>query len=212
MFLQMWDLTCGSKENYSVYRPSQYPIPNHINSGLIQPYADNPVDTEHVGKHVYLQMINNAKHHIYIYTPYLIVDDSMISALTLAAKSGIDVRIITPHDWDNRFVHMTTQASYQELIESGVRIYEYTPGFLHAKVFVSDDKSATVGTINMDYRSLYLHFECGVWLYGNDAVIQCKKDFLQTLTVCKEICLEDCRHKFFYHLLQSLLKLWAPLF
>lgn len=114
------------------------------------------------------------------YNSYLIIDDSMLSALTLAAKSGIDVRIITPYKWDKWIVHMTTRSYYRELIKAGVKIYEYSRGFLHAKAFVSDDMTATVGTTNLDFRSLYLHFECGAWLYNSTAVMEIKKDFLLT--------------------------------
>ena len=108
-----------------------------------------------MGEHVYLHILNNAKKYVYINTPYLIVDDSMLSALRLAAKSGVDIRIITPHRWDKWWVHMTTRSYYRELIKSGVKIYEYTNGFIHSKTFVSDDRTATVGTTNLDFRSCY---------------------------------------------------------
>lgn len=169
------------------------------------------MDRENVGEHVYLQMINNAKRYVYINTPYLIVDDSMLSALSLAAKSGVDVRIITPHHWDKWIVHITTRAYYKPLLEAGVKIYEYTPGFLHAKTFVSDDRTATVGTINLDYRSLYLHFECGVWLYESRVVRQVKEDFQNTLKVCHAVPPAECRRGPLIRLFQEILRLLAPL-
>lgn len=147
----------------------------------------------------------------YINTPYLIVDDSMVSALCLAAKRGVDVRIVTPHIWDKWAVHMTTRSYYRELIRAGVKIYEYTKGFIHAKSFVSDDCIATVGTTNLDYRSLYLHFECGAWIYKSAAVMQVKEDHLKTLPSCQPITEADCKANPVMKLLQEALRLFAPL-
>ena len=179
--------------------------------GLVIPYADSPMDQENVGEHVYLQILNEAQNYVYINTPYLIVDDSMISALCLAAKRGVDVRIVTPHRWDKWAVHMTTRSYYRELIRAGVKVYEYTNGFIHAKSFVSDDVIATVGTTNLDFRSLYLHFECGAWMYGSLAVLQVKQDFLKTLPVCTKIEEKDCSRYLVSKLLQEVLRLFAPL-
>lgn len=211
MFLQMWNLTSRTPEDFSAFPPSREGARRWETDGLVQPYADSPVDRENVGEHVYLQMINNAKRYVYINTPYLIVDDSMLSALSLAAKSGVDVRIITPHHWDKWIVHITTRAYYKPLLEAGVKIYEYTPGFLHAKTFVSDDRTATVGTINLDYRSLYLHFECGVWLYESRVVRQVKEDFQNTLKVCHAVTPAECQRGPLIRLFQEILRLLAPL-
>ena len=169
------------------------------------------MDDENVGEHVYLQILNNAKDYVYICTPYLIVDDSMVSALCLAAKSGVDVRIITPHIWDKTFIHMTTRSYYRELIHGGVKIYEYSKGFIHSKTFVSDDHTATVGTTNLDFRSLYLHFECGIWMYGSEAVTQVKEDFLDTLEQCQQILLDECKGNLVTRLFQDFLRVFAPL-
>ena len=179
--------------------------------GFVQPYADSPMDADNVGEHVYLQIIGNAKKYVYINTPYLIIDDSMISALTLAAKSGVDVRIVTPYRGDKWWVHMTTRSYYRELIRSGVKIYEYKNGFIHSKTFVSDDQVATVGTTNLDFRSLYLHFECGVRLSGSRAVTEVKEDFLETLDVCKAITADACRYNIVIRTIQDILRLFAPL-
>lgn len=211
MFLQMWDLACGSHEVFSRFQPAAQPPAGTGGEGLAQPYADSPIDKENVGEHVYLHIIGRAKRYVYIYTPYLIIDDSVLSVLALAAKSGVDVRILTPHHWDKWIIHMTTRAYYRPLIEAGVRIYEYTPGFLHAKAFVSDDVVATVGSVNLDYRSLYLHFECGVWMYKTRAVAQLKEDFLHTLEVSEEIHAADCRCGVLFRLFQEVLRLLAPL-
>ncbi len=211
MFLQMWELCTGRKENYADYYPwTEMDCPIKAD-GFVQPYSDSPMDKENVGEHVYLQIINNAKDYVYINTPYLIIDDSMVSALCLAAKSGVDVRIVTPHKWDKWFVHMTTRSYYRELVSAGVKIYEYSKGFIHSKTFVSDDTTATVGTTNLDFRSLYLHFECGVMMYETKAVMEVKEDYLKTLEVCKQITAKDCKNNIFMRLFQDILRLFAPL-
>ncbi len=207
MFLEMWQVCKGCDEDLSAYF---LPCENE-NDGFVLPYCDSPMDTDNVGEHVYLQILNEAKDYVYINTPYLIIDDSMVSALCLAAKRGVDVRIVTPHIWDKRLVHMTTRSYYRELIRSGVKVYEYSKGFIHAKSFVSDDCIATVGTTNLDFRSLYLHFECGTWFYGSNAVMQTKEDFLETLTVCQPILEADCKANPFVKLIQDILRLFAPL-
>ncbi len=210
MFLKMWSLSQPDEVNFERYLPD-LTAEEMVSDGFIQPYADSPLDYETVGEHVYLQIINSAKDYVYINTPYLIVDDVMLSALCLAAKSGIDVRIVTPHRWDRWFVHMTTRSYYPELIAAGVKIYEYSDGFIHAKTFVSDDLTATVGTANLDYRSLYLAFECGVWLHNSQAALEIKEDFLDTLRLCQQVALEDCRTNWVMRLVQELLRLFAPL-
>ena len=209
IFLQMWELCKNTKEDYSLYYPSENFGLN--NNGYIIPYSDSPLDNENVGEHVYLQIITGARKYVYINTPYLIIDSSMVSALCLAAKSGVDVRIVTPHKWDKRFVHMTTRSYYRELIDAGVKIYEYTNGFIHSKTFVSDDYVATVGTANLDFRSLYLQFECGVLMYNTSAVMQIKEDFLSTLKTCQPITREDCRCNLLTRFFQDILRLIAPL-
>lgn len=209
IFLGMWEL-CTEKENVEVFLPKTSMNLMDI-QGFVQPYSDSPMDDENVGEHVYLQILNNAKHYVYITTPYLIVDDSMVSALCLAAKSGVDVRIITPHIWDKTLVHLTTRSYYRELIRNGVKIYEFTEGFIHSKTFVSDDDTASVGTMNLDFRSLYLHFECGVLMYKNQTVYDVKEDFLNTLEQCQEISLEECQGNIFVRAFQDFLRVFAPL-
>lgn len=211
IFLQMWELCTGIDEDYSKYYPYQ-DAPCLVESdGFVQPYSDSPMDKDNVGEHVYLQIINNAKKYVYINTPYLIIDDSMISALCLAAKSGVDVRIVTPHKWDKWWVHMTTRSYYRELIKAGVKIYEYTKGFIHSKTFVSDDRVATVGTTNLDFRSLYLHFECGVRMYDSRAVSEAKEDFLKTLEICHRIKIDDCKSSLPMRIFQDIMRIFAPL-
>lgn len=217
MFLKSWDFTkpsldCNNFPKYNHYRPHVHHPGAFASDGYVQPYEDNPLDDETVGENVYINMIRQAKDYIYITTPYLIVDNELITVLTLAAKSGIDVRIITPHIEDKWYVHIVTRAYYGQLIEKGVKIYEYTPGFIHSKTFVVDDEIGVVGTINMDYRSLYLHFECAAWLYKTKSVLQIKGDFLKTLKRCTPITLEDCRKvSWGKRILRSILRLFAPL-
>lgn len=210
-FLQMWTLTTGLQEDFHQFTPDFDTQRLPQTDGLIQPYADSPTDADHVGEHVYLQIIQQAKNYCYIATPYLIIDDSMLSALCLAAQSGVDVRIITPHRWDKRLVHLATRSFYRDLVQAGVKVYEYSRGFLHAKTFVSDDAIATVGTTNLDYRSLYLHFECGTVLYGSSAVEDIKKDFLQTMGQSQLIGYRDYHTSLPVRLLQSFLRVIAPL-
>lgn len=193
MFLSMWDSINNQREKFEHYKPTiSEEIPINT-SGFVQPYVDSPLDFEPVGESVYLNLINKAKKYIYITTPYLIIDNEMITALTLASKNGIDIKIITPFIPDKKTVNELTKAYYDLLIESGIEIYEYLPGFIHAKTFLVDDKYATVGTINLDYRSLYLHFECGVWLYQTDSIQDIKKDIKDTLDQCKKITKKETK-------------------
>jgi cardiolipin synthase len=180
--------------------------------GYVQPYADSPLFPEHIGENVYLNMINMAHRYVYIYTPYLIIDSEMSTALCNAAKSGVDVRIITPGIPDKKTVFLLTRSHYPELLKNGVKIYQYTPGFVHAKCFVCDDKYATVGSINLDYRSLCLHFECGALFYQSRVVAEVQEDILQTLSACEEITIEQCENlRLPTRLVRGVLRLFAPL-
>ena len=208
MFLQMWRLCTGENENFSEFLPD---VDFPSSPGAVQPYSDSPMDKENISENIYLQIINNAKKYVYINTPYLIVDSALLSALTLAAKSGVDVRIVTPYRADKRLVHMTTRSFYSELIDNGVKIYEYTPGFIHSKVFVSDDHIAVIGTANLDFRSLYLHFECGVKMYDTAAVIELRDDFLDTLRLCHRITEDDCKCSIAVRIINEICRLFAPL-
>ncbi len=208
MLLQMWELCEDVKEDYAKYYTESL---QSGTGGYVIPYTDSPIDEEHIAEHVYTQLIGGARDYLYITTPYLIVDDDILSSLRLAAKSGVDVRIITPHKYDKFYVHFNTQSYYETLIEAGVRIYEYTPGFIHSKNVVSDGKRAVVGTINLDFRSLYLHFECAALMYESAAVKDVEADFLKTLERCREITLEDCKRNIFVRFVRSITRLFAPL-
>ena len=210
MFLQMWAFLSRTPEDCQAYLPSETDPP--ISSvGWVQPYTDSPMDRENVGEQVYLQMISNARRYLYVTTPYLAVDNNILSALKLSAKSGVDVRIITPHVPDKRLVHFTTRSYYPELLRHGVKIYEYKSGFIHSKNMVADDLMATVGTVNLDFRSLYLHFECGVCLYRTDSILAIKEDFLATLDDCREFTLRDCKSNFLLRFFGAVCRLFAPM-
>ncbi|MDR1955883.1 MAG: cardiolipin synthase [Treponema sp.] len=211
IFLHMWNLEQGNEDDYHTLYPWKEEPCRVSSSGYVQPYADSPLDDENVGEHVYLQIINNAKAYVYINTPYLVVDDNLLSALTLAAKSGVDVRIITPYRWDKKILAIASRSYYRQLVAAGVKVYEYSNGFNHSKTFVSDDQVAAVGTTNLDFRSLYLHFECGVCIYENPTVQAIKQDFLEMLPACHQITLEDCARNAFQRLLPDVLRLFAPL-
>ena len=220
MFLETWQFvtTKAWKSNVQIaddvkafYPWRETPCPIQKHDSFVLPFADSPLDNEHVTDHVYTQMITKARKYVYIMTPYLIVDNSMVSALCTASKSGVDIRIITPRRFDKRIVHFTTRSYYRELIKAGIRVYEYTPGFIHSKTFVSDDDTAVIGSANMDFRSLYLQFECGVWMYRAEAVTELRDDFLKTLEVCHEMTAKECKCNVFTRFFQEICRLFAPL-
>ena len=189
MFLSMWNYVSGAQ---SVdLRPEPQLQPGAV--GCVQPYLDSPLDDEAVGRTVFSNMVSRARRYVWIMTPYLIVDDAMAETLTNAAKAGIDVRIVTPGIPDKSYVYEVTRANYDQLLEGGVRIYEYKPGFVHSKLFLADDEVAAVGTVNLDFRSLYLHFEDGVWLYRAGCLSDIRADFDETFPQCREVTLAFAR-------------------
>ena len=161
--------------------------------GYVMPYCDNPLDKDKVGESVYIDILYRATDYVHIMSPYLILDDELETALRFAAQRGVDVKLILPGIPDKKVANDLAKTHYKSLTEAGVKIYEYTPGFVHAKVFVSDDIKATVGTINLDYRSLYHHFECGTYLYKADCIPDIEADFGETLTKCREVSAETIR-------------------
>lgn len=210
MFLTMWDYARELDEELEVFRPQRIDVEGA--EGFVQPYTDSPLDHEAVGRNVYLNMISKAEKYIYITTPYLIVDNATNIALCNAAKAGVDVRIITPHIPDKKSVFQMTRAHYPPLLEAGVKIYEYTPGFIHAKNFVVDDQFATVGTVNLDFRSLFLHFENGVWMCNTPCIKQIREDFLATQQLSQKISLRSSRRlSLIVQFYRSLLRVFAPL-
>ncbi|MBM6925741.1 cardiolipin synthase [Pseudoflavonifractor phocaeensis] len=213
MFLTMWEYIREVKEDYHAFRPASLPLEARLGKDcFVQPYTDNPLDNEPVGESVYLHLIARARKYIYFMTPYLVVSSAVNTALCNAAKSGVDVRIMTPHIPDKRTVFELTRAHYQPLLEAGVTILEYTPGFVHAKNVVADDKYGVVGTINMDYRSMFLHFENAVLLYRDPSILDIKADFLATQLQCTPITLDRCLDRSWpRRLFRSILRVLAPL-
>lgn len=209
MFLSLWDYIKGIDEDYSAYKPTlHYPK----SDGYVQPFTDSPLDNEPVGASIYMNLITKAERYIYIKSPYLIIDNEMYMALSVASKSGVDVKIMTPGIPDKWYVHATTRSYYEMLIENGVQIYEYLPGFIHEKTFVVDDVYGVVGTVNLDYRSLYLHFECGVWLFMTQSILEMRRDFINVLEKCEKITMEKCRQvKWYRRMGRSILRIFAPL-
>ena len=209
MFLQMWSVSEYPYEDFSPYLDASRPVEA---PGWVLPYCSSPFHTEKVGEMAYISILNQASDYVHITTPYLIIDHELSTALTFAAKRGVDVKLILPAVPDKKTVFALTHTYYRELLEGGVEIYEYTPGFIHAKMFVSDDSIAVVGSINLDYRSLYLHFECAAMLYRCPAVADVEKDFQETLEKCHAVTLEECRRdKLTRRLTGWLLRPLAPL-
>ena len=209
MFLTMWEFVKKEKNDYLKFAPTLKAEAR----GFVQPYMDSPLDNERVGQAVYTNILSGAHRYVYITTPYLIIDDEMVGALTLAAKSGVDVRIVTPGVPDKKVAYTLTRSYYEVLLRAGVRIFEYTPGFIHAKEFVADDQVAVVGTVNLDYRSLCHHFECAVWMADTPAVADIREDVLDCINQSREITLDMCRNKtILWRVWLAVLRLFAPLF
>lgn len=187
-FLEMWNAIKKSLPSDRSFEPylTEYQYKS-VQHGYVQPYADSPLDDEQVGEEVYISMANKAEHYCWFITPYLILTDEMSHALSLAAKRDVDVRIITPGIPDKKMVYSVTRSFYHQLVSNGVRIFEWTPGFCHAKMSIADDRMATCGTINLDYRSLYHHFENGCFMVDCPAVDEIKRDFKHTFSQCREV-------------------------
>lgn len=210
MFLSMWDYIDNKEEDYIKFKPSKNKYYN--SKGYVQPFDDSPLINEPIGETVYLNLINKAKDYIYINTPYLIIDNEMATALKIAAKSGVDIKIVTPYIPDKKFVHAVTKSYYESFIKDGIEIYEFTPGFMHAKTFVVDDEYGVVGSINLDFRSLYLHYECGVWLYKTESIKSMKDDYLKTLKRCHKVTMEECKNtSSIRKVLRLIIRMFAPL-
>ena len=222
MYLTMWDtLNPRGRRLYESkafktrltenYMPHAYHGGRFKGEGFVQPYGDEPYDDITLSENAYLEMINQAEKYIYVFTPYLIMSEELTDAFCIAARRGVDVRIVTPGIPDKKVVYRLTRASYGRLYEAGVDIYEYTPGFIHSKCMVSDDKKAIVGTVNLDYRSLFLHFENAVYFSNNNAVMEVKRDAEATFKVSRKIKPDDVRTSLIGGVFNSLLRVFAPL-
>lgn len=212
MFLQFWNYDEAKQDDFLRYKADSACFADIQDDGYVQPYSDSPTDEENVGENTHINMINAATRYVYAATPYLVIDSETKTALTLAAKNGVDVRILVPHIPDKKYVFALTRGNYRDLLSAGVKIYEYTPGFVHAKSFVVDDKMAVVGTINMDFRSYYLHYECGVWFYRSRVVDEVKQDYLETLTKSHQVTMEEYKQmKLSVRMAIALLNIFSPM-
>ena len=210
LFLQMWNIYEKEPE-WSPWIEASAPL-TEAPGGWVLPYGDCPLDGEKVGETVYMDILGRANDYVHIMTPYLILDGELETALLYAAKRGVDVKLILPGIPDKKLPWALAKAHYKALLAAGVKIYEYTPGFVHAKVFVSDDSKAVVGTINLDYRSLYHHFECAAYLYKTPCIADIERDFQDTLAQCRAVTPESVRsERLFYRLAGTLMRFIAPL-
>ena len=208
MFLTLWNTGKVNNENFLNYK-----IEHKVDSdGYVMPYYDNPYDKKNIGKQVYMDIISRASKYLYITTPYLVLDYELLNALKYAANRGVKVKILLPHIPDKKYVYMLARVHYEELINDGIEIYEYKSGFIHAKMFISDDEIATIGTFNLDFRSLYLNFEDGIYLYKSETINEMKKDFLNTINKSIKITKQNVKQyskiKLF---IGEILRLIAPL-
>lgn len=208
MFLQFWNVLNNIDEDVNKYNPN-YKV---ASNGYIQPFSDSPTDNEELGENIHLNFMMHAKRKLYIMTPYLIPGNDMKRILMLNAKSGVDVRIIVPHMPDKWYVHAVSKSNYKDLIESGVRIFEYTPGFIHSKNLLADDRVGIVGSANLDFRSYYLNFESGAIMYKTSAIDDLISDFDNTFKESIEISLEDALNVVWYKkFIRLVLGMFSPL-
>lgn len=211
MFLEMWNIAAEEDSDYGKYISvsKNYSVSA---DGCVVPFADTPLDDVYVGKQAYIHNLNNAKKYVNIMTPYLVIDNAMFEAMKYASHRGVKVKIIMPHIPDKAYAFWLARSYYPELIKAGIEIYEYTPGFVHAKMSVADGDRAIVGTINHDYRSLYLHYECAVYLYDVPAIMDIENDFEETLEKCIRITMSEYeRFNIFTKLIGKALRVVAPL-
>lgn len=197
-FLCNLEVASKTKIDYEWYIneiDNNYPKLKNSDKGFVQYFPDGPDNRKNPGESAYVQILNTAKEYVYIYTPYFVVSDEVLNAILNAARSGVDVRIITPHKPDKWYVHIITRSYYQVLLEAGVKVYEYKPGFLHAKTMLADDTTCMIGTANLDFRSLNLNYECSVLTYDTGVELDVKVDIMETMKKSSEITLEDVKNK-----------------
>lgn len=208
LFLRMWKKCAKEDLKFTNYAPTI----SDVTDGFVQVFGDGPFTQDLSTEMTYMQIINEANHYVYITTPYLILDNEVLTALKTAALSGVDVRIITPHIPDKKMVFMVTRSYYLELIKAGVKIYEFTPGFIHGKTIVSDDSLGIVGSANFDFRSLYLHYEISCLLYDSSTILDIKNDFLKTTEISHQIEISEVKkNNIFKKILVAILRAFSPM-
>lgn len=215
MFLEFWNSSKHTDEVIINEPPSlnNRHMINEIpeNDGYILPYYDSPERNDHTSNVLYTEILTMATDYVWFYTPYLMLGDSLFDAFIRAARRGVDVRLITPGVSDSKLVHRISRSYYKDLLEAGVKIYEYTPGFVHAKAMICDDIVAGIGTVNLDYRSLFLHYECSSLFYKSNIIFDLKNDYLKTQSECTQILKENWTFTAFHKFIDNLLRLIAPL-
>ncbi|MBR3266030.1 MAG: cardiolipin synthase [Erysipelotrichaceae bacterium] len=210
MFIQFYNAMVSDAISYHDYL-LDYPLLDK--KGFFQPFSSSPSTDDYVARTVHLNLINHAKDYIYISTPYLILDHGFTTALVTASRNGVEVVINVPHIPDKKTVFMVTRSNYEVLVKNGIRVFEYTPGFMHSKNIIVDDKIAIVGSINMDYRSYYLNYECGVLIGEDKVIMDIKKDYLKCIAESQEIGLNDIENiSFIVRIARGFMKLLSPLF
>ena len=215
MFLQLWQLVTKSKisDIAEFISKNESLVTNAVDYTICVPYTDYPSLSENISLQFYRYMFNTAKKYMYIMTPYLVIDEAMVDSIEAMAKRGVDVKIIVPRIPDKKYVFYVNRSYYRSLTLAGAKVYEYVPGFVHSKLYMQDDMRAVVGTANLDYRSLYLHYENGIYMYGNNEVLSnIKADFIRTLEECDEMTLKDIlKIPVSQRFLGAVLKMFAPL-
>lgn len=212
MFLNIWNAFRKLDDTYDKYRPRVSSDKEQgAQAGIVQPYSDSPLDEENVGEYVYMEIINQAKDYLYIYTPYLLIDNEMQVALELAVKRGVKVTVVTPHIPDKPLVFLITRSNYEPLISAGVRVMEYTPGFVHSKVFVADDRMAAVGTVNADFRSFFFHFEDAALLIDTPCIKDIREDFEKTFEECTHVTQTFLNKRLIGRAVGAFLRVLSPL-
>ncbi len=211
MCLELWNAFHKTDDHCVQYLPHRFHPEPFPDDGFVQPYCNSPFEDETLAQRVYVDLLYEAQRYVYIYTPYLAIDDEMFNALCAAVRRGVEVRIVTPGIPDKRVVYSLTRSYYPALLRAGVKIYEYTPGFIHAKSYLVDDQIGIVGTINMDYRGLFLHMEDAVLLIGCDALQKLKTDYLITFQESHRVTLQECKRRRHNVLWQAFLRTISPL-
>lgn len=211
MFAEFWNAFSKDRIEKEEIAPPESADTGDADNGYILPYYDSPVRDEHTSNVMYTEILSLATDYVWFYTPYLMLGDALFDAFMRAAQRGVDVRIIMPGIPDKKMVYRLSRSYYRDLLKAGVKIYEYTPGFVHAKAVVADDKVAAIGTVNLDYRSLFLHFECNCLFYNADIIGALKEDYLSTLKDCRERTLDNINNGKLHLFVDSLLRVIAPL-
>ena len=213
MFLRSWNLYYKNKDKeYECLFPNKYPVYEEAGYSLMFGDAPRPIDNVHIGENAYLNIINQAKETLYITSPYLVVNNYMINALINASLRGVDVRIILPHIPDKKTIFMLSRSNYFELVKNNVKVYEFSPGFIHSKMVLCDNEIAILGTINFDYRSFIHHFECACFMYKVDCVKEMYEDFNNTISSSEEITIDKIKKAgLIKRTFLAILKFFAPL-